>query len=156
MGAAQAFRIFLGRCLFETGKRTAAGKAIFTCPGDCSEFFGCDPRRNGVADVAGFLKKWGDAASADGFVYRHLRHLCDGIDSGRPIYAVHFFWSGGAVDDDRNRRHRLTDAHKFFHVFLAQKARPAHAAFGAGKYKRRLLSQYSLPFANHCGDDVAD
>ena len=27
---------------------------------------------------------------------------------------------------------------------------------GAGKYKRRLLSQYSLPFANHCGDDVAD
>ena len=44
----------------------------------------------------------------------------------------------------------------FFHVFLAQKARPAYAAFGAGKYKRRLLSQYSLPFANHCGDDVAD
>ena len=77
--------------MFETGKRTAAGKAIFTCPGDCSEFFGCDPRRNGAADVAGFLKKWGDAASADGFVYRHLRHLCDGIDSGRPIYAVHFF-----------------------------------------------------------------
>lgn len=42
--------------MFETGKRTAAGKAIFTCPGDCSEFFGCDPRRNGAADVAGFLK----------------------------------------------------------------------------------------------------
>ena len=26
--------------MFETGKRTAAGKAIFTCPGDCSEFLG--------------------------------------------------------------------------------------------------------------------
>ena len=62
-----------------------------------------------------------------------------------PYTQFTFFGSGGAVDDDRNRRHRLTDAHKFFHVFLAQKARPAHAAFGAGKYKRRLLSQYSLP-----------
>ena len=76
MGAAQAFRIFLGRCLFETGKRTAAGKAIFTCPGDCSEFFGCDPCRNGAADVAGFLKKWGDAASADRSEERRVGKEC--------------------------------------------------------------------------------
>ncbi|MFR7596277.1 MAG: potassium transporter TrkG [Acutalibacteraceae bacterium] len=34
----------------------------------------------------------------------------------------------------------------FFMFSLRKKARPAHAAFGAGKYKRRLLSQYSLPF----------
>ena len=38
-----------------------------------------------------------------------------------PYTQFTFFWSGGAVDDDRNRRHRLTDAHKFFHVSLRKK-----------------------------------
>ena len=38
-----------------------------------------------------------------------------------PYTQFTFFWSGGAVDDDRNRRHRLTDAHKIFFMFSLRK-----------------------------------